>query len=192
MDLSEVIKKVVEERRDSNKRIVVAVCGVPGSGKTTTAGRMQSEINNILGEGFCMALPMDGYHITKEKLRKMRNPEEAIRRRGAHWTFDAEAFYAKLTEVKTSKTDVSFPSFDHSVGDPDPTGTTIPASAQIIIVEGNYLLFKDIDRWERVCSQFDKSIFLRCDQTVATERLIARHMVCDCNLKNIINLVHYY
>eukprot|EP01060_Flectonema_neradi_P039459 TRINITY_DN8701_c0_g1_i1.p1 TRINITY_DN8701_c0_g1~~TRINITY_DN8701_c0_g1_i1.p1 ORF type:complete len:177 (+),score=24.44 TRINITY_DN8701_c0_g1_i1:68-598(+) len=176
MDLCEVIKKLLGQH--DGARMLVSVCGVPGSGKTTTAGYLEREINKVKGDGFCIALPMDGYHISKEGLRKMKDPEEAVRRRGAHWTFDAEALYDKLVEVKSSKCDVSFPSFDHSIGDPDPTGITIPSSAQIIVVEGNYLLFKEIERWERVSSQFDWSIFLQCDQSIATERLIARHMVC--------------
>lgn len=47
----------------------------------------------------------------------MEEPEEKHRRRGAHWTFDADRFVSDLTRARAERQG-SFPSFDHAHGDP--------------------------------------------------------------------------
>lgn len=47
-------------------------------------------------------LPNAGYHYSREQLDKMEDPEEAHARRGAHWTYDAEAFIDAIQALKGS------------------------------------------------------------------------------------------
>ena len=44
-------------------------------------------------------LPMDGFHLYKRQLNAMADPVAAHARRGAHWTFDAEAFVGAVKQV---------------------------------------------------------------------------------------------
>lgn len=58
--------------------------------------------------------------------RHAAHAQEAHARRGAPWTFDAEAFVECVREVKeTTDMAVLAPSFDHGVGDPKPGGVRV-------------------------------------------------------------------
>ena len=48
------------------------------------------------------ALPMDGFHFSKEKLRELDPPDAAtlLPLRGAPQTFDAEAFCAAVADAR--------------------------------------------------------------------------------------------
>ena len=65
-----------------------------GSGKSTLAKRLEGRINGLpsLPSPICKAVGMDGYHYTRQQLDAFEDPVMAHKRRGAHFTFDAEAF----------------------------------------------------------------------------------------------------
>ena len=78
-------------------RFIVAIAGIPGSGKTTTASRVVELLNtefSPLSSSIPRAalLSMDGFHLPRATLDQLPNREEAYIRRGAPWTFDAVAF----------------------------------------------------------------------------------------------------
>src|ERR1700742_4279248 len=56
----EALAKAVVDRRLSG-RIVVAIVGAPGSGKSTFAERLEAHLN-ATEPGAAAILPMDGYH----------------------------------------------------------------------------------------------------------------------------------
>jgi pantothenate kinase len=124
---------------------------------------------------------MDGYHLTREELKELPNPEEAVRRRGAEWTFNPVGLKRDLRAIKRFNDrgifdDVLVPSFDHGVGDPVPRDISINGTAGIIIVEGNYLLYRGTPAWAKVCDCFDVKLYLSCDRDVCIKRLARRHM----------------
>ena len=66
----------------------------------------------------------------------MPNSEEAIFRRGAAFTFDAEGYY-KLVEklrkpLEATTPTIRAPSFDHAKKDPVEDDISIPSSARIV------------------------------------------------------------
>src|SRR5690349_15591736 len=67
-------------------RSMIALAGVPGSGKTTLATRLAEAVNVRTAPNTMLALGMDGFHFTKAALRQFPDPEEAFARRGAPWT----------------------------------------------------------------------------------------------------------
>ena len=71
---------------------VVGLAGAPGSGKSTAAAAVCRLVNDALGPGVAVRLPMDGFHLRRSELEAFPDPAEAFRRRGAPWTFDAAAF----------------------------------------------------------------------------------------------------
>ena len=70
------------------RRTLVALAGVPGSGKTTIASVLAAGVNNRVGREVCSIVGMDGFHLTRKQLDAMPNPETAHKRRGVEWTFD--------------------------------------------------------------------------------------------------------
>lgn len=81
---------------------------------------------------------MDGYHLRRASLSPA-----GLARRGAPWTFDAAAFVAALSTLRTTGQLLDAPSFDHRLGDPVRGGASIGPDVVAVIVEGNYLLIED-------------------------------------------------
>jgi pantothenate kinase len=150
---------------------------VPGSGKTTLASRLAAEVNARTAPDTLVALGMDGFHLTKAELSRFPNPAEAFARRGALWTFDANALELRLGMVRAMAgfDDIPWPGFEHEVGDPVEGAYTVPASARLIIVEGLYLLHR-ADRWKRISTSLDERWYLDTPMETALERLALRHM----------------
>ncbi|GET87126.1 hypothetical protein, conserved [Leishmania tarentolae] len=196
-------------------RVLVAVAGRPGSGKSTFVALLADAVREVLsdqpdpmapfqkvdindaemngnasndrasarngyGVEVCV-MPMDGYHLYRKELLAMPNAQEAVKRRGAEWTFNPRKLRDDLVRIRTPNErglfdDVFVPSFDHSVGDPQERDILIPGSAGVIIVEGNYVLYRGTSEWAAVNDTFDVKLFLACKRDVCTERLCQRHM----------------
>jgi pantothenate kinase len=143
--------------------------GPPGSGKSTIAQFLEEFLlrdkNVRVGR-----IQMDGYHIPKNKLSA-----QDMQRRGAYWTFDPEKLLNDLLNLKSKKT-TFFPSFDHGQGDPVEQAVKIEGNVQVVIVEGNYLLLKQAEHWNRIAELFDQSWFIHADKEIIRERLVQRHM----------------
>ena len=156
------------------RRVVIALAGLPGSGKSTVAARLAQAVNARMGTGVMVALGMDGFHLTREQLANFADPVEAMRRRGSPWTFDADAFASKLLALCLRESSVFWPGFEHHVGDPVADAVLVSPAARIVLVEGLYLLHDD-HGWQHH-HLFDESWFLDVPMDVAMDRLVQRHM----------------
>ena len=132
------------EQKSQPRPIMVGVVGMPGSGKTTSSNILASTLQTEYKIS-CMVMPMDGYHFSMSKLKKMKDPEDVIYRRGAPDTFDAELLRNDLTTIKNgSDNEKSIPGFDHQIGDPSPDQHLFTRNLhRVVIVEGLYLLHED-------------------------------------------------
>lgn len=74
----------------SDQRILIGLCGVPGSGKSQLARHVTSQINKVIGSDLAIVVGMDGWHLTRAQLNAMSDPQLAKDKRGAAWTFDAK------------------------------------------------------------------------------------------------------
>jgi pantothenate kinase len=105
----------------------------------------------------------DGYHFPKSALSAFDNPEQAFRRRGAPFTYDADAFVKLVMALRKSPVTASdelqlafrVPSFDHSIQDPVHNDICVSSSDRIVILEGNYLLL-DEEPWNVVAKLVDE------------------------------------
>ena len=78
----------------------------PAYSKSTLASLTAQRINALAVQQqpdgvstIAVQLPMDGFHLYKRQLDEMADPVAAHARRGAHWTFNAEAFVGAVKQV---------------------------------------------------------------------------------------------
>jgi pantothenate kinase len=184
------------QKASASARLLIAVAGIPGSGKTTLAALVAKGINDQhharLHARFPNApetspsqpdiasvVPLDGYHLTRKQLSAMADPKEAHYRRGAAFTFDPNGY---LELVKTLRrplgpetVTIYAPSFDHAVKDPVEDDISIPPTARVVIFEGLYLAL-DFGPWREAAELMDELWFVDVPIEVATERVVKRHV----------------
>ncbi len=159
----------------SGRQFWLGIAGPPGSGKSTLCQSLLARLGDS-----AVVLPMDGYHFRRDQLDRMPDAEEAHRRRGAPFTFDAERFVRELSAARATGSG-RFPSFDHAAGDPIENDIQLLADLhQIVIVEGNYLLLDD-DPWRRLRALFDESWYLDVGLALCKQRVERRHIRAGCD-----------
>ncbi|CAO2653822.1 Nn.00g105550.m01.CDS01 [Neocucurbitaria sp. VM-36] len=167
----------------TSERILVAMAGVPGSGKSTVSQALLAELSarNIHNVAI---VPMDGFHFSKAVLSTFPDPELAFKRRGAPFTFDAEAFVklvkaiktAPVTSINETEQFLSAPNFDHAIKDPVQAAIPISSRNRLIIIEGNYTLL-DQKPWKEIAQFCEEKWFLDVEKEVVKERLAQRHLL---------------
>ncbi|EED23679.1 kinase-related protein [Talaromyces stipitatus ATCC 10500] len=189
--MEEQVNRLVKKTWDKflstpeTSRLMIAISGVPGSGKTSLAIAITKRINELYAEHspgsppIAAFVPMDGYHLTRAELAAMPDPVFAAARRGAHFTFNADKFLQLvklLREPLTATTSTVYaPSFDHAVKDPVENDIPILATARVLIFEGNYLSLNK-DPWNQAAALMDELWFVEVDFEIARQRLIKRHV----------------
>jgi Panthothenate kinase len=172
----------------SNLRYVVAVAGIPGSGKTTVSSAVINYLKTDLNLK-AVLLPMDGFHLSRLELDQLPNAEEAHARRGAPWTYDVQRFVRFMYRLRSwadnmplakygkwKPEDVLYaPTFDHEAKDPVDDGIFITPDTSIIVVEGNYLLF-DQPEWRDIAGLIDYRVFVDTNILEARDRAARRHV----------------
>lgn len=191
--LTDPVGRLLELADRPEVRTLVALGGLPGSGKTALAQRLGHEANARAGQRRVIALGMDGFHLTRDALGRMPDPGAALRRRGAPWTFDVDGLLWALRQVASAfgLRAVPWPEFDHEAGDPIQAGLEVPPDVPVVLVEGLYLLggrhasaegievratTADENAWEEVGRCFDERWYLDTPPAVARRRLARRHM----------------
>ncbi|KAL7905008.1 P-loop containing nucleoside triphosphate hydrolase protein [Trichoderma velutinum] len=170
----------LKKGHDDQNRVIVALAGPPGSGKSTIAAEVVSRLNTSGLPPIAAVLPMDGFHLSRATLDLMPNSTEAYARRGAPWTFDAAGVVRLVEELSESrfgahKKTIIAPSFDHAIKDPVDGGITLGQEVQFVLLEGNYLLL-DAEPWNKIRELVDETWFVDVDPNLATERIAKRHI----------------
>jgi pantothenate kinase len=148
------------------RRYLLGIAGSPGSGKSTLA----EELVAGLGAG-AVHLPMDGFHLANSALRTLGRSA----RKGAIDTFDARGFVALLERVRREREHTVYaPSFRRELDEPVAAEILVEASADIVVVEGNYLLIDD-EPWSAALPSLDAAWFCETPAEVRERRLIDRH-----------------
>ena len=165
-------------RCSSGPRLMVAVAGPPGCGKTAFATILVAVINAEADENLAVFVGLDGWHYPNEYLTTHfieRGDERiALRRiKGAPETFDTAAAYDGLTQMRRGGL-VIFPVYSRRLHEPVPGGGTVRPSHKIVVVEGNYLLLGE-DPWRRFRDLFDLRIFISAPLETLMASLAERH-----------------
>ncbi|WP_380166951.1 nucleoside/nucleotide kinase family protein [Jannaschia sp. R86511] len=179
-------------------RALVGITGSPGAGKTTLAAALASRADQLAradeparadqparegepagsdGPGaapddpLAVHVPMDGFHLANATLDRLGLRQ----RKGAVETFDGWGFVALLRRllVETEHT-VYAPGFDRAVDEGVTGAVAVPASARLVVVEGNYLLV-DAQPWAQVRDVLAETWFCETPEAVRMDRLVTRH-----------------
>lgn len=156
-------------RSTDGPRLLVAIAGPPGVGKSTTTAALADRLN-AENPGLCGVLAMDGYHFDDAVLHARGHRP----RKGAPFTFDLGGLSAMILRLKADDgTDIAVPVFDRTIEIARAGAAIIPATARIVLVEGNYLLL-DEPGWRDLKPLFDVTVMLAADATVLEARLTER------------------
>lgn len=160
------LSDLIQPLRENPARVIVAITGPPASGKTTLADELARRLN--AQKCLTSVVPQDGFHLDNKVLEDRGD----LGRKGAPHTFDCAGFVHIVRRLK-ERTDVIVPIFDRSRDLAIAGARVIPAQAEVIIVEGNYLLFDEAP-WFNLAPLWSLSVCLDVPMPELRARLIQR------------------
>jgi pantothenate kinase len=149
------------------KRVLVAIAGAPGAGKSTLAAALAEAL--AAGGHSAMAVPMDGFHYDDAILGRLG----LAARKGAPETFDFAGFESLLARLRKGDADIAIPLFDRSMELSRAAAEIVPAETKFVLVEGNYLLLDEAP-WSKLRPLFDFAVFLDVPREELERRLLQR------------------
>ena len=150
-------------------RVLVAIAGAPGAGKSTVARALVARLN-AARPGLAALLEMDGYHYDDRVLGALGRQA----RKGAPDTFDVGGLRHMLTRLRDpSEGAVAVPVFDREIEIARAGGALISPGVRFIIAEGNYLLL-DSPPWADLAAMFDLRVMVTASPETLRRRLTAR------------------
>jgi len=158
------IAKKIAERAANVERLIVAIAGPPGSGKSTFARAMRRQLGDI-----SVVVPLDGFHLDNSLLRQMN----LLQHKGAPETFDVKGLTQLLARLERETSPVYFPIFDRKADLSRAGAGAVLPHHKIILVEGNYLLLDRAD-WAAMREHFQMRIKLEVPVDVLEQRLVTR------------------
>ncbi|KZT64032.1 P-loop containing nucleoside triphosphate hydrolase protein [Daedalea quercina L-15889] len=178
----------------SRARILIGLAGVPASGKSTLAQLIVDHVNRMSrhehasesDRDIAVLIGLDGWHLSRAQLDAMPDPKLAHDRRGAHWTFDGEAYVDFVRALRRPHPDpaataedesdvIHAPSFDHTVKDPTPRAVAVYPYHRVVLIEGLYG-FLGVPPWREAAEMLDERWWLDVSEQEAERRLVARHV----------------
>jgi pantothenate kinase len=147
------------------ERSVLGIAGGPGTGKSTLAQQLVDAIGSDAAY-----VPMDGFHMKHSKLEALGTVAD----KGMPHTFEGAAFADFLAALKTATGPMSGPGYSRKIEDVVEDAFTVPASARLLVVEGNYLLLMTAPWW-RVRPLLDRAVFIDVPRDLVRGRLLRRH-----------------
>lgn len=162
-------------RPRDQRRAFVFLVGPPGAGKSTLAALLADAGRQLGPEPLEVdVVGIDGFHLPHDHLvsHHVTTPQGTVPLsaiKGAPETFDVDGLARHLKA--SANGDVAWPTYDRRVHDVVP-GTT-PLSADLVIVEGNWLLL-DEPGWRDLAAHAQYVVLLTADPQLLRRRLVER------------------
>ena len=151
------------------ERLVVGLAGAPGSGKSTIAEQLATELK--AADVFAGLVAMDGFHLSNAVLDEL----DRHHRKGAPDTSDVEGYLAALDRVRADGAHQVFvPVYRRDLH--EPVAASLPIEVEgVVITEGNYLGL-ELPGWADVRGLIDLLVYIDTPFDELASRLIERHM----------------
>lgn len=185
-----LLKKLVDLKKEKDTRVIVYLAAPPGAGKTSMSLFLEDLYKEQDYPFSFQSIAMDGFHHTNAHLSQhtvTRNGHEELLKncKGIPESFDLTALKEKI-EALTQQKSVSWPTYDRALH--DVSEETIEVDADIVLIEGNYLLL-DKEGWTDLSQFADYSVFIRTSLHQIEERLVNRKQLGGATLEEAVR--HY-
>jgi pantothenate kinase len=166
MPIQSLVEQIGRLPDKGDERYIIAIAGAPASGKSTLADALADAL--ILAGTSACVVPMDGFHLDNSILET----RGLLHRKGAPETFDVAGF-TRMVKALKPREEVVIPTFDRARDIAIAGARVIGAETDVIVVEGNYLLFDD-PAWKGLAQHWSMSVCLDVPIDVLRQRLVQR------------------
>lgn len=169
-----LLRMLTKLQRDKDRRILVYLAAPPAVGKSTLAQTL--EMLSKQDDSLCeiQAIGLDGFHYPQAYIAShsiIKNGKEISMKdvKGCPETFDIDKITTAIQAMRTRN--IKWPIYDRNLH--DVVENQIEISANIILIEGNWLLLQD-DKWKDLTTYCDFRIFVKANKDMLKKRLIDR------------------
>jgi pantothenate kinase len=152
-------------KASGRKRLIVAIAGPPGAGKSTFAEALLP----LLPAGSASVVPMDGFHYDNRVLEA----RGLGARKGSPESFDFDGLRHLIERLARADADVAIPVFDREADLARAGAVVVDAQTKFVLVEGNYLML-DESPWYGLSPLFDVTVWLDVPSGELERRLVQR------------------
>ncbi len=163
-------------------RMMIAVAGPPGAGKSVFAEKLSWLLNKGAIRGVsAIALSQDGFHFDgyylKSNFRTLPDGEKVCLAdvKGANDTFDAVEMKKQLDRLRANADNVGWPGYDRREHETVPNRFRVADTVNMVIVEGSYLLVGK-GPYTGIPQLFDLKIFIETSGARIIAGLMQRHL----------------
>lgn len=185
-----LLEKLVELKLDKKERVIVYLAAPPGAGKTALSLFLEDLYKELDYLFSFQSIAMDGFHhynayLESHTVTRDGHEERLKDFKGIPESFDLAALKDKVEALRQHES-VDWPTYDRALH--DVSEETITVDADIVLIEGNYLLL-DREGWRELKEYADYTVFIDATLDRLEKRLIDRKQLGGTSLEKAVD--HY-